>query len=154
TCPFPSEVPWKMVLIARRPAPAPARPAPPSASASTRDLRSHWSLRQAYGSSELRPLGLDDVRPGGDQLVLADLEVAAGGLGILLPGRQVGLVDAEDLDELDPVDLADDAVELALVQRAAELPAVAVALRRTAHERVQVGVERVGDVLLDPFEVG
>ena len=84
----------------------------------------------------------------------AELQVAAGRLRVLLAGREVGLVDAQDLDELDALDLADDPEELALVERAAELPAVAEALGRAADERVQVRVERVGDVLLDALEVG
>ena len=53
-----------------------------------------------------------------------------------------------------PGDLPDDAVELALVERAAELPALAEPVGRAADERVEVGVERVGDVLLDALEVG
>ena len=66
---------------------------------------------------------------------------------------QGGLVDPQDLDELDALDRADDPEELALVERPAELPAVALSVRRAADEGVEVGVEGVGDVLLDAFEV-
>ena len=72
---------------------------------------------------------------------------------VLLAGGEVGRK-AEDLDELDALDLADDPVELALVQRAPELPALAEAVGRAADKRIQVAVRRVADVLLDALQVG
>ena len=96
-----------------------------------------------------RVLGLDDVLGRGDQLVGLDRQEAARRLRLLLAGDEVGLVDAQDLDEVDAVDGMHDAVQLALVERAAELPARADALQRAADERVEVGVERVRDVCLD-----
>ena len=77
-----------------------------------------------------------------------------GGLGRLLAGLEVRLVDAQDLHELDAVDRVHDAVQLALVERAAERPAARRGRRRAADERVEVRVERVRDVLLDARGVG
>ncbi len=62
-------------------------------------------------------------RAGGDQLVGLEHDVGPGRLGRLLAGREVRLVDAQDLHELDAGDRVDDAVQLALVERAAERPA-------------------------------
>ena len=76
------------------------------------------------------------------------------GLEDCSPVSQVRLVDAQDLHELDAVDRVHDAVQLALVERAAERPARARARRVAADERVQVRVERVRDVLLDARGVG
>src|SRR5215213_161875 len=90
--------------------------------------------------------GFDDVLAGGHQLIRLQHDVRAGGLGGLLPRLEVRLVDPQDLHELDAVDGVHDAVQLALVERAAERPAGAGAGRVSADERVEVGVERVGDV--------
>ena len=92
---------------------------------------------------------LDDVLAGGDQLVGLEHDVRPGRLGRLLAGHEVRLVDPQDLHELDAVDGVDDPVQLALVERAPERPAVAGAGRVAADERVQVRVQRVRDVLLD-----
>ena len=99
-------------------------------------------------------VGLDDVSPGREQLVGLERDVASGGLGGLLAGSHLGLVDAEDLHELDAVDGVHDLVELALVEHAAERPAVAGAGGVAAGERVQVGVERLQDLLLDAVQIG
>src|SRR4051794_19622259 len=92
---------------------------------------------------------LDDVLAGREQLVRLQDDVRAARLGGLLARLQVRLVDAQDAHELDAVDGVHDAVELALVERAAERPAAPGAGRVAADERVQVRVERVRDVLLD-----
>ena len=76
------------------------------------------------------------------------------GCGCLLPGPQLGLVHAQDLHELDAVDRVHDLVELALVEHPAERPAVPRAGGVAADERVQVGVERLQDLLLDAVQVG
>ena len=90
----------------------------------------------------------------GDQLVGLERQEAAHRLRLLLAGDEVGLVHTQDLDEVDALHGVHDAVQLALVERAAELPAGADALERAADERVEVGVERLRDVALDAREVG
>src|SRR5689334_16295921 len=74
-----------------------------------------WVGRPSVATSHLPVRGLHDVRPRGDELVAGDLEVRPERLGVLLAGDEVGLVDAQDLHELDPRHLVDDAEELALV---------------------------------------
>src|SRR5687767_10174035 len=78
--------------------------------------------------------GLDDVLARSHQLIRLEHDVRAGGLGGLLPGLEVRLVDPQDLHELDAVDRVHDAVQLALVEGAAERPARPGAGRVAAHE--------------------
>ena len=78
----------------------------------------------------------------------------AGRLGRLPPAHEIGAVHAQQPHVLDARDLMHDAVQLALVERAAELPAVAVVAGRAADERVEEAVELAQRLLADADEVG
>ena len=80
--------------------------------------------------------------------------MALGRLRRLLAGADVRLVHPQDVHELDAVDPVDDSEQLALVQRAAEGPAVRRPPGRAADQRIQIDVERVQDVLLDALQIG
>src|ERR1700761_1100888 len=67
---------------------------------------------------------LDDVPPGGDQLVRGQDHPALGRVGSLVPGADIGLVHAQDVHELNARDLVDDPEQLALVERAPQRPAL------------------------------
>jgi hypothetical protein len=79
--------------------------------------------------------------------------VTSGGLRRLLARANVGLVDAKDLHELDAVDRMHDLVKLALVEHAAERPAIGGTGGVAADERVQVGVERLQDLFFDAVQI-
>src|SRR5438034_6996458 len=123
--------------------PLPDPPGSPSAPAPCEPLGPPAPSRPSCSSttSVLAMRGLDDVLTRGHQLVGLEHDVRARRLRRLLPGLQVRLIDAQDAHELDAVHGVHDAVELALVECAAERPAAAAAGRVPAHERVQVRVE-------------
>src|SRR4051794_31442027 len=83
-------------------------------------------------------LGLDDVLGRRDQLIRLEGQEAAHRLRLLLAGDDVGFVHAEDLHEVDAVYGVHDAVQLALVEGAAEFPAAADPLERSPDERIEV----------------
>src|ERR1700757_3825494 len=85
--------PLTIVLIRRRPAPAPAEPAPPYTRLPTHKPRLHWSLRQAYGSCRpspseeaLRPQEESDDEQGkGDDRLVDRVDAARKAA----PGREL-----------------------------------------------------------------
>src|SRR6185437_5308600 len=106
----------------------------------------------AMGVSSLTVRCLDDVATGGDQLVGRQHQTAVGGLGSLLAGADVGLIHPQDVHELDSGDRVDDPEQLALVERTSQRPALGWPCRRAPDQRIEVDVERVGDVVLDALE--